>query len=163
MDNESGEIKYSNLSDLTSVPHDYQLIDNEEKMANFLVKISERNFFCFDTETTGTDVFSADLVGMSFAWNEGEAFYVPVSENREEAQILVGRFKTFFENESVMKIGQNMKFDLLMLKNYGVDLKGPLFDTMIAHYLLQPELRHGMDYLAEIYLKYKTITYEDLC
>lgn len=163
VDNESGEIKYSNLSDLTSVPHDYQLIDNEEKMANFLVKISERNFFCFDTETTGTDVFSADLVGMSFAWNEGEAFYVPVSENREEAQILVGRFKTFFENESVMKIGQNMKFDLLMLKNYGVDLKGPLFDTMIAHYLLQPELRHGMDYLAEIYLKYKTITYEDLC
>jgi len=163
VDNESGEIKYSNLSDLNSTPHNYQLIDNEEKMAKFLVKISEQNFFCFDTETTGTDVFSADLVGMSFAWNEGESFYIPVPQNREEAQILVDRFKPYFENESILKIGQNLKFDLLMLKNYGVELKGKLFDTMIAHYLLQPELRHNMDYLAEIYLKYKTITYEELC
>ncbi|MCK9156559.1 MAG: DNA polymerase I [Paludibacteraceae bacterium] len=163
VDNESGEIKYSNLSDLNSTPHNYQLIDNEEKMAKFLVKISEQNFFCFDTETTGTDVFSADLVGMSFAWNEGESFYIPIPQNREEAQILVDRFKPYFENESILKIGQNLKFDLLMLKNYGVELKGKLFDTMIAHYLLQPELRHNMDYLAEIYLKYKTITYEELC
>ncbi|MCQ2218493.1 MAG: DNA polymerase I [Paludibacteraceae bacterium] len=163
VDNESGEIKYSNLSDLTSTPHNYQLIDNEEKIAHFLVEISSQNFFCFDTETTGTDVFSAELVGMSFAWKEGEAYYVPIPENREKAQKIVDSFKSVFENDAIAKIGQNIKFDLLMLKQYGVELKGKLFDTMIAHYLIQPELRHGMDYLAEIYLKYKTITYEDLC
>lgn len=163
VDNESGEIKYSNLSDLTSTPHNYQLIDTEEKIAHFLVEISNQKFFCFDTETTGTDVFSADLVGMSFAWNEGEAFFVPIPEGRGEAQKIVDNFKSVFENDSIAKIGQNIKFDLLMLKQYGVDVKGELFDTMIAHYLIQPELRHGMDYLAEVYLKYRTITYEDLC
>ncbi|MBO4805831.1 MAG: DNA polymerase I [Paludibacteraceae bacterium] len=163
VDNESGEIKYSNLSDLNSTPHTYQLIDNEEKIAHFLVEISSQEFFCFDTETTGTDVFSADLVGISFAWKEGEAYFVPIPANREEAQKVVDSFKSIFENDSIAKIGQNIKFDLLMLKQYGIELKGKLFDTMIAHYLIQPELRHGMDYLAEIYLKYKTITYEDLC
>lgn len=163
VDDESGEIKYSNLSDLTTTEYTYQLIDNEEKMARFLVEISNQDFFCFDTETTGTDVFSADLVGMSFAWKEGEAYFVPIPENREEAQKIVNGFKPIFENCSTTKIGQNIKFDLLMLKRYGVELNGDLFDTMIAHYLIQPELRHGMDYLAEVYLKYRTITYEDLC
>lgn len=163
VDNESGEIKYSNLSDLTSTPHTYQIIDTEDKIAHFLVEISNQDFFCFDTETTGTDVFLAELVGMSFSWKEGEAYFVPVPANREEAQKIVDNFKPIFENEAVTKIGQNIKFDLLMLKQYGVELKGKLFDTMIAHYLIQPELRHGMDYLAEIYLKYKTITYEELC
>lgn len=163
VDESTGKIKYSNLSDLTSTPHTYQLIDNEELIVEFLAKLSEQEFFCFDTETTGTNVISDDLVGFSFSWKEFEAFYVPVPKDRGEAEKFVHRFKAIFENESVMKIGQNIKFDLLMLSQYGVQLKGKMFDTMIAHYLLQPDLRHGMDYLAEVYLNYKTITYEELC
>lgn len=163
VDESTGKIKYSNLSDLTSTPHTYQLIDNEELIVEFLAKLSEQDFFCFDTETTGTNVISDDLVGFSFSWKEFEAFYVPVPKDRGEAEKFVHRFKTIFENESVMKIGQNIKFDLLMLRQYGVQLKGKMFDTMIAHYLLQPDFRHGMDYLAEVYLNYKTITYEELC
>lgn len=163
VDESTGKIKYSNLSDLTSTPHTYQLIDNEELIVEFLAKLSEQEFFCFDTETTGTNVIYDDLVGFSFSWKEFEAFYVPVPKDRGEAEKFVHRFKAIFENESVMKIGQNIKFDLLMLRQYGVQLKGKMFDTMIAHYLLQPDLRHGMDYLAEVYLNYKTITYEELC
>ena len=151
VDESTGKIKYSNLSDLTSTPHTYQLIDNEELIVEFLAKLSEQEFFCFDTETTGTNVISDDLVGFSFSWKEFEAFYVPVPKDRGEAEKFVHRFKSIFENESVMKIGQNIKFDLLMLRQYGVQLKGKMFDTMIAHYLLQPDLRHGMDYLAEVY------------
>jgi DNA polymerase-1 len=162
-DEVSGEIKYSNLEDLNSIPHTYQLIDTEEKIDDFLAKISVRDFFCFDTETTGTDVFTCEIVGMSFSWEEGEAYYVTLPVNRIETKKIIDKFKPIFENESVKKIGQNLKFDILVLKNYGVDVKGDFFDTMIAHYLIQPELRHGMDYLAEIYLKYKTISYEDIC
>jgi len=162
-DKETGEIIYSNLSDLKSTPHDYQLIDSEEKIDQFLAKISCRDFFCFDTETTGTDVFSAELVGISFSWKEGEAYFVILPVNQIEARKIVNKFKPLFENDKIEKIGQNLKFDILMLRNYGVEVKGKLFDTMIAHYLLQPEFRHGMDYLAEIYLKYKTIAYEDIC
>lgn len=163
VDENTGKIEYSNLSDLTSVQHKYQLIDNEEDITKFLALLSEQKFFCFDTETTGTNVISDDLVGFSFSWKEFEAFYVPIPKDRGEAENFVGRFKSIFENESVLKIGQNIKFDLLMLRQYGVNLKGQMFDTMIAHYLLQPDLRHGMDYLAEVYLNYKTITYEELC
>ena len=155
--------KYSSLSDLNSTPHDYQLIDSEEKTDDFLAKISIRDFFCFDTETTGTNVFSAELVGLSFSWKEGEAFFVSLPRDRNEAQKIVMKFKSVFENEKICKIGQNLKFDILMLRNYGVEVKGKLFDTMIAHYLIQPEYRHGMDQLAEVYLKYRTISYEDLC
>jgi len=162
-DAESGEIKYSNLSDLKSTPHSYQLIDSEEKIDEFLAKISCQDFFCFDTETTGVDVFSAELVGISFSWKEGEAYFVILPVNQIDARKIVNKFKPLFENDKIEKIGQNMKFDILMLRNYGVEVKGKLFDTMIAHYLIQPEFRHGMDYLAEIYLKYKTFTYEELC
>lgn len=156
------EEKYSSLSELTSVSHDYKLIENQEDIEQFLAKISTQDFFCFDTETTSTDVFSADLVGMSFSWKKSEAFFILLPENRVEAQKIVDLFKPIFENENVLKIGQNLKFDVLMLKQYGVEVKGELFDTMIAHYLIQPELRHGMDALAEQYLKYKTVTYEEL-
>jgi DNA polymerase-1 len=162
-DEVSGEIKYSNLSDLSSVSHTYQLIDTEEKINDFVSKISNQDFFCFDTETTGTDVFSCEIVGMSFSWKEGEAYYVTLPVNRIETKKIIDKFKPVFENDSICKIGQNLKFDILVLRNYNVNVKGRLFDTMIAHYLIQPELRHGMDYLAEIYLKYKTITYEDIC
>lgn len=156
------EEKYSSLSELTSVSHDYKLIENQEDISQFLAKISTQDFFCFDTETTSTDVFSADLVGMSFCWKKNEAFFVLLPENRDEAKKIVDQFKPLFENDKILKIGQNLKFDVLMLKQYGVEVKGELFDTMIAHYLIQPELRHGMDALAEQYLKYKTVTYEEL-
>lgn len=107
-------------------------------------------------------MFSSDLVGLSFSFVEGEAYYVSLPIDKAEAHEVLHEFKAVFENNQIEKIGQNIKFDLLMLAQYGIDLKGKLFDTMIAHYLVQPELRHGMDYLAEIYLKYRTIHFEDL-
>ena len=116
-------------------------------------KLLVQKFFSLDTETTGIDPITAELVGMSFSFAENQAFYVPVPANREEALTIVNIFKPAFENPDSLKIGQNIKYDLIMLANYGVTLKGKMFDTMIAHYVLQPELRHGMDYLAEIYLE----------
>ena len=115
-----------------------------------------------DTETTSTNAIEAELVGMSFSVEENKAFYVPVPANREEALRIVNIFKPLYENEKILKVGQNIKYDLEVLANYGVTLKGKMFDTMIAHYVLQPELYHNMDYLAEIYLKYKTIHIEEL-
>lgn len=161
--NDAEEKKYSTLSELTCVEHKYQLIDNEELMVDFLGKLAQQEFFCFDTETTGINTISDDLVGFSFSWKEFDAYYVPIPSDRQEAEKFVLRFKNIFENDKTLKIGQNIKFDLLMLRQYGIELKGPMFDTMIAHYLIQPDLHHGMDYLAEVYLKYKTITYEELC
>lgn len=156
------EEKYSNLKRLESITYDYQLIDNEEKRTVFIKYISTFSILSLDTETTGIDPISAELVGMSFCVKENEAFYIPVPADREEAQKIVDELRPIFENENSVKVGQNIKYDLLMLKNYGVELKGELFDTMVAHYVLQPELRHGMDYLAEIYLNYETIKIEDL-
>ena len=125
-------------------------------------ELSKQKSVSFDTETTDIDPLICELVGISFAFNESEAYYVPVSENKEDALRQVSIFKSFFENENIEKSGQNIKYDILVLRNYGVNVKGPLFDTMVAHYLLNPELRHGMDYLADIYLKYKTIPIENL-
>jgi DNA polymerase-1 len=147
---------------LQNIPHRYQLIDDKVKRSYLVSQLFLQKSVCFDTETTGLDVFSADLVGLSFCFREGEAYFVTLPDNREEATKILNEFKAFFLSEQIEKIGHNMKFDLLMLSNYGIDVKGKLFDTMIAHYLLQPELRHGMDYLAEIYLHYHTIHYEDL-
>jgi len=147
---------------LQNIPHRYQLIDDKVKCSYLVSQLFLQKSVCFDTETTGLDVFSADLVGLSFCFREGEAYFVTLPDNREEATKILNEFKAFFLSEQIEKIGHNMKFDLLMLSNYGIDVKGKLFDTMIAHYLLQPELRHGMDYLAEIYLHYHTIHYEDL-
>ena len=147
---------------LQNIPHRYQLIDDKVKRSYLVSQLFLQKSVCFDTETTGLDVFSADLVGLSFCFSEGEAYFVTLPDNREEATKILNEFKAFFLSEQIEKIGHNMKFDLLMLSNYGIDVKGKLFDTMIAHYLLQPELRHGMDYLAEIYLHYHTIHYEDL-
>ena len=154
--------KNSNLTRLEDATFDYQLIDTEEKQYELLQNILTKEIFSLDTETTGTDAMSAELVGMSFSYAENQAFYVPVPANREEAQKIVNLFKPAFENEKTVKVGQNIKYDMLVLGNYGVEVRGPLFDTMIAHYVLQPELRHGMDYLAEIYLKYETIKIEEL-
>ena len=156
------EPKKSNLTRLKDLDFDYQLLDSEEKINDFLQIIVTKDFFSLDTETTGTDPITAELVGMSFSFAENQAFYVPVPANREEALVIVKKFKPVIENEKTLKIGQNIKYDMLVLGNYGVEVRGPMFDTMIAHYVLQPELHHGMDYLAEVYLKYETIKIEEL-
>lgn len=150
------------LLTLKNVPHKYTLADTKVKRADLVSKLFMQKSVCFDTETTGVDVFNADLVGMSFCFSKGEAYYVCLPSDRDEVIAILNEFKAFFGSQHIEKIGQNMKFDLLMLSMYGIELKGKMFDTMIAHYLLQPELRHGMDYLAEIYLRYRTIHYEDL-
>ena len=157
-----GAAEFSSFEALNSTSHDYQLIDNEAKMVEICEKFLTKKFFVLDTETTSTSPIEAELVGMSFSVEEKQAFYVPVPENQEEAQKIVNIFKPVFENESIMKIGQNLKYDLMVLRKYGVTLKGEMFDTMIAHYLIQPELRHNMDYMAEIYLNYKTIHIDEL-
>lgn len=159
---DTADAKNSILTRLEDLSYDYQLVDNKEGMAILAEKLLAQNFFSLDTETTGIDPITAELVGMSFSFAENQAFYVPVPANREEALTIVNIFKPAFENPDSLKIGQNIKYDLIMLANYGVTLKGKMFDTMIAHYVLQPELRHGMDYLAEIYLKYETIKIEEL-
>ena len=158
----SSDLFRTNLDTLSSVPHTYTLVDTAEKQQELLQKLAEAEAFAFDTETTGTDPIVAELVGMSFAITEGEAYYVPVPAERDEAQQVVESFRAVLTDEKSLKIGQNIKYDYLVLQNYGVELGGPMFDTMIAHYLLQPELSHGMDYLAEVYLKYDTIKIESL-
>lgn len=159
---DTGDAKNSNLTRLESLPYDYQLVDNQEEMEILVQKLLAQNFFSLDTETTGVDPITAELVGMSFSFAENQAFYVPVPANREEALKIVNIFKPAFENPHSLKIGQNIKYDLNVLAHYGVTLRGKMFDTMIAHYVLQPELRHGMDYLAEVYLHYETIKIEEL-
>ena len=150
------------LSVLSDTPHTYTLVDTKEKRDEMVQKLTSCTAFAFDTETTGTDAIVAELVGMSFAITEGEAYYVPVPTDRDEAQAIVEEFRAVLTDEHTLKIGQNIKYDYLILQNYGVEMGGPMFDTMIAHYLLQPELSHGMDYLAEAYLKYDTIKIESL-
>ena len=152
----------SNLTRLQDLTYDYQLIDTEEKIERLLQNILTQKILSLDTETTGTDPIRAELVGMSFSYAENQAFYVPVPADRTEAQRIVDKFKPVFENKETLKVGQNIKYDMLVLANYGVELQGEMFDTMIAHYVLQPELHHGMDYLAEIYLHYETIKIEEL-
>ena len=152
----------SNLTRLQDLTYDYQLIDTEEKTDQLLQNILTQKILSLDTETTGTDPIRAELVGMSFSYTENQAFYVPVPADRTEAQRIVDKFKPVFENPQTLKVGQNIKYDMLVLANYGVEIQGEMFDTMIAHYVLQPELHHGMDYLAEIYLHYETIKIEEL-
>ena len=161
-DNEPDEAKKSNLETLDSLNCNYQLIDTEEKRREIIQKLLTSKILSLDTETTGTEPMDAELVGMSFSIAENEAFYVPVPAGQEEALKIVNEFRPVFENENSLKVGQNIKYDMIVLKNYGAEVKGPLFDTMIAHYVLQPELRHGMDYLAEIYLHYQTIHIDEL-
>ena len=154
--------KYSSLVCLENLKYDYQLIDTEEKRSELLQNLLTKETFSLDTETTGTDPITAELVGMSFSYAENQAFYVPVPADRAEAQKIVNEFRPALVKEGVLKVGQNIKYDMLVLGNYGVEVRGPLFDTMVAHYVLQPELRHNMDYLAEIYLHYRTIHIEEL-
>lgn len=154
--------EYSNLTSYDKGSAFYQLIDNEDKRKNLIDLILTSKILSLDTETTGTDPITAELVGLSFSIRENEAFYVPIPAKREEAQKIVNEFKIVYESHDIVKIGQNLKYDLLVLENYGIRLQGELFDTMIAHYVLQPELHHGMDYMAEAYLHYKTIHIDEL-
>lgn len=152
----------SNLRALTDTPHTYKLIDTEEDMRRLCDFFMTKSFLSLDTETTSTNTIDAELVGLSFSVEENEAFYVPVPADRQQAQNIVNIFKPVYESPSILKIGQNIKYDMEVLMNYGVTLGGEMFDTMIAHYLLQPELRHNMDYMAEVYLGYKTIHIDEL-
>jgi len=154
--------KKTNLRGLNSVTHTYKLVENEEEMRALSQKFLSAKTLSLDTETTGTDAMTAELVGLSFAVEEFEAYYIPVPPEREEAQKIVDIFKPAYENPSSLKTGQNIKYDMLVLARYGVDIKGKMFDTMVAHYVLQPELPHNMDALAEQYLGYSTIKIEEL-
>ena len=154
--------EFSSFESLKTTPHDYQLIDTEDGLHRIYDYFITKEILSLDTETTSMNAIDAELVGLSFAVKENEAFYVPVPANREEAQRIVNIFKPIYENDKIVKVGQNIKYDLEVLANYGVTLAGPMFDTMIAHYLIQPELRHNMDYMAEVYLNYKTIHIDEL-
>ncbi|RFS14739.1 DNA polymerase I [Emticicia sp. C21] len=152
----------SSKDTIESVVHEYHLINTPELRKSLIYYLSQQDEFCFDTETTSVDAIDAEIVGMSFAYRKGEAYYVPFPENQEEAFHLVQEFKEIFENESIMKIGQNIKYDLMILQNYGVEVKGKMYDTMLAHYIIEPEQRHGMDYMANVYLNYDPVSIETL-
>ena len=158
----SNESEFSSFETLKSVPHDYKLVDNEEEMKKLYDFFRTKDFLVLDTETTSTVAIDAELVGLSFAIKEHEAFYVPIPANREEALRIVNIFKPLYEDPRILKIGQNLKYDLEVLRNYDITLQGKMWDTMIAHYLIQPELRHNMDYMAEVYLHYKTVHIDEL-
>lgn len=154
--------KKSNFESLKTIKHDYQLIENKEDIIKLRDFLLTNDFLSLDTETTSTSPMEAELVGLSFSVKENQAFYVPVPTERTQAQEIVDIFKPLYENPKILKIGQNIKYDLQVLANYGIDLKGELWDTMVAHYLIQPEWRHNMDFMAEAYLNYKTIHIDEL-
>ncbi|HTN18958.1 MAG TPA: DNA polymerase I [Pelobium sp.] len=147
---------------IENTPHTYHLVDDEEKRASLIQQLSQQKAFCFDTETTGIDANNADLVGLSFSFKPGEAYYVPVPFDRDETTKIVHEFADVLQTPSIKKIGQNLKYDILILKWYGIEVAGELFDTMLAHYLLDPDTRHNMDVLAENYLGYTPISITEL-
>ncbi len=147
---------------ISTTPHTYHLADTPQQIASLISGLETQASFCFDTETTGVDANTAELVGMSFSWQPHEAWYVPLPDNYSEALAIVAVFKPLLENENIEKTGQNLKYDISILRWYDVVVKGPLFDTMLAHYLIQPDMRHGMDLLAETYLNYKPVSIESL-
>ena len=159
---ESDSVKNTHSRRLENTPHEYKLVDNEEEMRKLLDFFLTQTTVSLDTETTSTNPIDAELVGLSFAAEEGKAFYVPIPDNREKAETIVNIFKPLYESPQIMKVGQNIKYDMEVLMRYGVNLSAPMFDTMIAHYLLQPEQHHGMDYLAETLLDYETIHIDTL-
>ena len=160
--NESSEPKIAKYESIKTTQHEYQLVENEGELRQLCDFFITKEFVSIDTETTSTDAISAELVGLSFSAEESKAFYVPVPANYEEALKVVQIFKPLYESDKIMKIGQNIKYDYEVLTRYGVTLQGKMFDTMIAHYLIQPELHHNMDYLAETLLGYQTIHIEEL-
>lgn len=156
------DYKNESFESLKTTAHNYKLVDNQDEMRRLCDFFLTKEILSLDTETTSTNAIEAELVGLSFSVKEHEAFYVPVPSEREEAEKVVAIFKPAYESERILKVGQNIKYDIEVLSHYGVEVRGRMFDTMIAHYLLQPELRHNMDYMAEVYLNYKTIHIEEL-
>jgi DNA polymerase-1 len=151
-----------NFRTIENTPHTYFVADTPEKRKELIAQLATLEQFCFDTETTGLNTLTAELVGFSFSWKSAEAWYVPVPADAQETQKIANEFKTIFADDKIIKIGQNIKYDLNVLKNYGVEINGKMFDTMIAHYLLNPDMRHGMDILAETYLGYSPVSIETL-
>lgn len=158
---EEEEIK-DEIKNLYNTIHDYHLIDTPELIESLISYLKLQKEFCFDTETTSVDARNAELVGISFSYVSGEAYYTPIPEDQDKAMELIGFFKTVLEDESIVKIGQNIKYDILVLKNYDIEVKGKIFDTMLAHYLLEPDMRHNMDVLAENYLNYSPVSIKTL-
>ena len=152
----------ASFESIKTTSHEYQLVENEEDARKLFDFFITKQIISLDTETTSTNAIDAELVGLSFAVEEKKAFYVAIPANREQAQRFVNIFKPLYEDPKILKVGQNIKYDLEVLRNYGVELAGPMWDTMIAHYLIQPELRHNMDYMAETLLNYKTIHIDEL-
>ena len=160
--NDENETSTSIYSALENTEHSYQIIQGDLGLKLLLQNLLQQKSVCFDTETTGLDALHAELVGIAFSYEKGKGFYVPFPESKVEAQILIEKLRLFFENETIEKIGQNLKYDLKILANYNLDVKGPLFDTMIAHYLINPDMRHNMDILSETYLNYSPKSIEAL-
>ena len=160
--NGADEQKKSLYSSLKTTSHKYQLIDNKQEAVDLYDFLRTKKNLSLDTETTSTNAIEAELVGLSFAVTENEAYYVAIPANRQEALEYVDIFKPLYEDPEILKIGQNIKYDYMVLRNYGVDLQGRMFDTMLAHYVIQPELQHNMDYMAETLLNYQTVHIEEL-
>lgn len=161
--NESPTVtEFSSYESIKTISHKYQLVDNQTKATKLCDFLLTNKILSLDTETTSTSAIDAELVGLSFSVAEHEAYYVVVPSNQDEAQAMVNIFKPLYENEDIVKVGQNIKYDYMVLRRYGIDLQGPMFDTMLAHYIVQPELRHNMDYMAETLLNYKTIHIDEL-
>jgi len=152
----------SGYASIESTEHFYQMVQGEMGIKLLLQNLEKQTSVCFDTETTGLDALNAELVGLAISYEKGKGFYIPFPENQLEAQYLIEKFRPFFENESIEKIGQNLKYDLKILAHYGIQVKGKLFDTMIAHYLINPDMRHNMDVLSETYLNYSPKSIETL-
>lgn len=157
-----GEPKNASILGLKETPHDYQLIESEEEARKIRDYFLTKEILSFDTETTSTNAIDAELVGLSFAVEEFKAVYVAVPAEREAAQRMVDIFRPLYEDEHIMKVGQNIKYDYEVLRRYGIEVRGPMFDTMLAHYIVQPELHHNMDYMAETLLGYQTIHIDQL-
>jgi DNA polymerase I len=152
----------SAFNNLQNTKHQYHLIQGEAAIKSLIGFLARQSSFCFDTETTSLSVVEAELVGMSFSYRKAEAFYVPFPENKEECQKQVDLFKEIFANEAIQKVAQNIKYDMSVLANYGIEIKGDIYDTMLAHYLIEPEKRHNMDAMAMSYLNYEPMSIESL-
>lgn len=156
------EVKLSSKKNINDVVHEYYLIQSPEERAELMEYLMVQEEVCFDTETTDIEALDASIVGLSFAYRPREAYYIPLPPRFEEAQAVLNEFRPLFENKNIRKVAQNIKYDLTILANYGISVKGEMYDTMLAHYILEPDQRHGMDYLSETYLHYEPIPIEEL-